>query len=120
MLRRTKEPEDEETSQAGGFRTHGGHHAELKALADLPKVPECPFEMINGLIVFVESPQEVAFKGDDTSTTLARQCIICLDPSDRLLSLMCTLRAWKAEYSVVEHANTIGRADGGIILIRRS
>ena len=26
---------------------------------------------------------------------------------------MCTLRAWKAEYSVVEHANTIGKADGG-------
>jgi hypothetical protein len=34
--------------------------------------------MINGLIVFEESPQEVAFKGDDTSATVARQCIICL------------------------------------------
>jgi hypothetical protein len=29
--------------------------------------------MSNGLIVFVESTQDVAFKGDDTSTTLARQ-----------------------------------------------
>ena len=62
-------------------------------LADLPKIPEYNLEMINGLIAVVGSPQEVAFKGDDISTTLARQCIICLDPSDRLLSLMCTLRA---------------------------
>ena len=62
MLRRTKEAEDEETSQAGGFRTHGGYHAELKALADLPKVREHLLEIIN---VFAGSPQAVAFKADD-------------------------------------------------------
>lgn len=72
----------------------------------MPKFPEYPLEMSNGLIVFVESPQEVAFKEDDISTTLARQCIVCLDPSDRLLSLMCTLGAWESDYSVVEHANS--------------
>jgi hypothetical protein len=60
-------------SQEGGFRTHGCRHAELKVLADLPKVREDSLEMSNGLIVFVESTQDVAFKGDDTSTTLARQ-----------------------------------------------
>jgi hypothetical protein len=53
--------------------THGGNHAELKALADLPKVLECPFEMFNGLIVFAGYLQEVAVKVDDTSATLARQ-----------------------------------------------
>src|SRR5205807_8429672 len=49
-------------------------------LSVAPKFPEGPLEMINGLIVFEGSPQEVAFKGDDTSATAARQCIICLDP----------------------------------------
>jgi hypothetical protein len=78
----------------------------LKPLADLPKFPECPLEMINGLIVFGECPQDVAFKEDDTSTSLARQRMIGLDPSDSLLSLMCTPGAWESNYSVVEHANS--------------
>jgi hypothetical protein len=67
---------------------------ELKALFDFPKFTELPLEIFNGLIGFVGSLQEfVEFKVVDTRATVAGQCFVCLDPSDRLLIRISALRA---------------------------
>jgi hypothetical protein len=60
--------------------------SELKALFDFPEFTELPLEIFNGLIGFVGSLKEfVEFKVLDTHATVAGQCFISLDPSDRFL-----------------------------------
>ena len=77
---------------------------ELKTLAEFP---DFPLEIVKGLIDFAESPQQfVMFKVNDGGAAVARECVVSLDPSDSLLSLMSALRTWNANFNVVKHGES--------------
>jgi hypothetical protein len=81
------------------------HPAWLSELESLTDLAELPLEIGDGLVEFSQSPQKfIAFNVDDSRAALTGECVVRLDPTDRLRGLMAALRARESDFLIVEHA----------------